>query len=268
MTVSSHPRCTIALGYDCDIFDHHLLDLCSVADDRGARLQFFAQGMSFEQPCDCLREIAARGHDIDQHTWSHISLIDASLAEVEDEIARTNAAFEERLGFRPVGLRAPDMYRNGIQDRPDVQEMILRQGLGFVSSDYSTRLRSHAHDKAADDNAARNMKHLQPRWYPGGGEDTPRLLEIPAPGYSDRDFLDNLHGSVDDWIAHIKACIEFAYNLGGLIYAPHLHVDTHLRHDPELRVIRAIFDYAVSFHEPVGFYTYRDIYAHCRSSCL
>lgn len=268
-------RCAVALGYDCEMVGvytdtndaglthgrlderviRYMRDLATIAEGYGARLQFFVQGMTFEHPVDYLAELAKRGHDIDQHTYDHLPLINSDLAELRDQLLRTKALFEERLPTGNVGLRAPGMYRGGLQDHPEVQRVILDSGLKFVSSDYSTRNPDDpANTGFADKNAYMIIKHLQPRWYPTG------LLEIPAPGYSDRNFLDGRRGSLDDWIAHITQCIDFAYDMGGLLYAPDLHPDTHSRHDPDLQVIRAIFDHAASKREPVRFCTYREVY--------
>jgi hypothetical protein len=173
---------------------------------------------------------------------------------LEDGLARGSEAFAATYGQPPLGVRAQAMQRNGLQKQADVQDMLLRLGLRFVSSDYSTRHRAHAHDKAADDNAVRSMKHQQARRYPSG------LWEIPATGYSDTDFLDELGGSLDDWTAHLRACLDFAYSLGGLVYAPRLTLGTQTRHDPDFRAIRDLAGYAAGLHEPVAFVTYRDVH--------
>ena len=244
------PRCSVALAFECDSADAALLSrLCNFAGESGTRLQLFVPEAHAAWVCDL-----PGGHDGDLLSPVLVPPLDADLAAVEESLVRALDAFANAFGHPPIGLRAQAMARNGIQKQADIQKMLLRLGLQFVSSDYSTRHRAHAHDKAADDNAVRNMKHLQARRYPSGP------WEIPATGYSDRDFLDELGGSLDDWIAHMKACLEFAYNLGNLVYAPRLTLSVQARHDPDLRALRALFEYAAGLPEPVAFLTYRDIH--------
>lgn len=268
-------RAVVALGWDCKLIGaytdtnprgvtHGELDdrtlsyieaLADQAEEARLRLQFFVPGMALEQPGDLWRRLQERGHAIDQHTYSPVRLDCGDLDLVRNEIARTNALFLERLGTHPLGLRAQGMYPAGLEDMLGVQQVILEEGLTFVSSLYATKSPTSRYDVFADKNAYMIMKHHQPRRYASG------LLEIPAAGYSDRHFLDDLQRPLQDWIQHLQNCLDFAYDMGGLLYAPVLHPDTHSRYDPGREALAALVAHAARKHDPVRFCTMREVAA-------
>ena len=266
-------RAVIALGWDCEMIGsyedtnpsgvthghlddrviEYMLGLATVAEQADFRLQYFILGQTFEQPVDFLRDLAARGHALDQHTYDHLSLISEDQAAVRQQVARTSELFEQQLGFRPLGLRAPGGYAQALYDNPATQEWVRLEGLQFVSSHYATKSPSGKYDVYADKNAHQLMKHHQPRQYANG------LLEIPISGYSDRHFFDLLGRPLDQWIRHLQDCVDFAYDMGGLLYAPALHPDTHSHHDPAMETLPALIEYASRKREPVKFVTYREV---------
>lgn len=268
-------RCAVALSWDCKLIGaytdtnprgetHGELDertlayiagLAAQAEAAGLRLQFFVPGMALEQPGDLWRDLQARGHALDQHTYTPVRLDCGDLELIRSELARTNALFRERLGSPPLGLRAQGMYPAGLEDMLGVQQVILDEGLSFVSSLYATKSPTSRYDVFADKNAYMIMKHHQPRRYASG------LLEIPAAGYSDRHFFDDMRRPLQDWIHHLQNCLDFAYDMGGLLYAPVLHPDTHSRYDPGREALAALLTHAARKHDPVRFCTMREVAA-------
>jgi len=266
-------RCAVALGWDCEMIGAYadtnptgtthghlddrvlqtMLDLAGLAEQAGARLQFFILGQTLEGPVDVLRDLAGRGHALDQHTHSHLSLLSGDAAAVKREVGETSRLFEQTLGFRPMGLRGPGGYRDGLEGREDVQAMASAAGLRFVSTHYATKSPTGKYDVVADKNAYMMMKHMQPRAYPNG------LLEIPMSGYSDRHWFDNQGRGLAGWIRHLQDCLDFVYDMGGLLYAPALHPDTHSRHDPGLATLPAVVEHVRKKHDPVRFVTYREV---------
>lgn len=273
MPLFPEARAVIALGWDCEMIGdyadtnatgvthghlddrviEHMLGLATVAEQADFRLQYFILGQTLEQPVDFLRDLQSRGHALDQHTYDHLSLISENQEGVRRQIAHTNELFEQHLGFRPMGVRAPGGYAQALYDHPQTQAMLKSEGLQFVSSHYATKSPSGKYDVYADKNAHQIMKHHQPRWYDSG------LLEIPITGYSDRHFFDLLQRPLDKWITHLQECVDFAYDMGGLLYAPALHPDTHSRHDPGMETLPALIEYASKKMEPVKFVTYREV---------
>jgi peptidoglycan/xylan/chitin deacetylase (PgdA/CDA1 family) len=74
----------------------------------GARATFFVIGSWVEQLPDIARDIAARGHELGNHTWTHVDADRTrELATLRDEVARTNEVVERVTGQRPSLLRPP-----------------------------------------------------------------------------------------------------------------------------------------------------------------
>lgn len=79
----------------------------------GARATFFVVGKQVRRWPDALRTVAANGHTIASHTWSHRSLAGLSLEEFAEQLAATENAIREIAGdllgpdYRPLHLRPP-----------------------------------------------------------------------------------------------------------------------------------------------------------------
>lgn len=78
---------------------------------------FFLLGGFAQAEPDLVRQIAAEGHLIGNHTWSHPHLSSAPAAQIREELVRTSAALEQITGatvayFRPpFGARRPAVFR-------------------------------------------------------------------------------------------------------------------------------------------------------------
>ena len=82
-----------------------MLDLL---DAYSARATFFVIGAWVARLPEIVRDAAARGHEIANHTWSHAD--GDRIRELEtlrDEVVRTNDVIEATLGERPRLLRPP-----------------------------------------------------------------------------------------------------------------------------------------------------------------
>ena len=65
-------------------------------------------GSWVEQLPDIVRATAARGHELGNHTWTHVdSDRTRELATLRDEVARTNDVIERVAGRRPALMRPP-----------------------------------------------------------------------------------------------------------------------------------------------------------------
>lgn len=91
-----------------------LLDTLS---SHGVHATFFLLGGFAEQQPDLVRRIAAGGHLIGNHSWSHPDLSRTSARRVSEELARTSDLLEQTIGapvryFRPpFGARRPVVFR-------------------------------------------------------------------------------------------------------------------------------------------------------------
>ena len=68
---------------------------------------FFVCGRNVEDHPDLLRRIAAEGHEVGNHTYSHPYLCFKSRRRIAEEIDRTQATIEKVIGFRPRIFRPP-----------------------------------------------------------------------------------------------------------------------------------------------------------------
>jgi peptidoglycan/xylan/chitin deacetylase (PgdA/CDA1 family) len=92
-----------------------ILDVLAAND---ARATFFVIGSVVRHREETLRRIAAEGHEIGNHSWSHPWLArDCDDSRVRKELERTNGVLESVLGTAPRRFRAP---------RYDVDERVIR----------------------------------------------------------------------------------------------------------------------------------------------
>jgi Polysaccharide deacetylase len=171
---------------------------------RGGLIHFFALGQTMEQEdLGWLREIVAQGHPVGNHTYDHVNvkatrrediqfrfrrapwLIEGkAISEViADNIRLAERALKQRIGIAPAGFRTPGGFNDGLEDRPDLQAMLLKLGYPWVSSKYPAHPIAGASGKAPDDKVLAGIlaaqDQAQPFVYPSG------LVELPMNPISD-----------------------------------------------------------------------------------
>jgi Polysaccharide deacetylase len=184
----------------------YTLDACRRVKARGGRIHTFVVGQVFEQEnLDWLKEIAAEGHPIGNHTYDHIYLL-AQTADLQfrfqrapwlirgrevkdvirDNIALTNIALKERIGVEANGFRTPGGFANGLHGHEDLQQLLLSLGFDWISCTYPTHagivdLHGSASppSQKAYDNILTAQAAAQPFTYPTG------LIDIPMSPISD-----------------------------------------------------------------------------------
>ncbi len=106
-----------ALTYDDGPNDPHTLKLLEVLDKHGVRATFFMIGKFVRQRPDIVRAVAAAGHQIGNHTFTHPLLIFKSEAQTRTELNDCRGALIDAVGehsslFRPpFGGRRPATLR-------------------------------------------------------------------------------------------------------------------------------------------------------------
>lgn len=297
VTFPSNVRCVVALSYDLEMcggyqpgkdplrahgrielsLQHYTLELCSIAEKYGVKLQFFVLGNGLEKNIQYLKEIIRRGYFIDNHTYSHISLRSSNPNEIDLELKRTNMLLRNRLQTGSVILRAPMCFTNGLSGLENVQRIILHNGFKFVSSQADWEI-----CRKTDQEAASQSEYMRPFVYPTG------LVEIPITGFMDRHFFEwsrnidpkryeswRIKDSVkfpergfkppwtpddalDQWIKYNKMAFDYAYD-NRKIWTPVWHPASHYLHDPKNRTLETILEYAFSKPDKVYFGNTRDL---------
>jgi peptidoglycan/xylan/chitin deacetylase (PgdA/CDA1 family) len=74
---------------------------------RGVRATFFLVGERATRAPDVVRGIAAAGHEIASHGWSHRSLWLCGPSRTDDEVGRARAALADVTGAAPALFRPP-----------------------------------------------------------------------------------------------------------------------------------------------------------------
>lgn len=82
-------------------------DLLDVLDKHGVKATFFLAGYWVEEYPDHVRMIAARGHEIGNHTYSHPHLNALGSESIKAELNRCSDMIENLTGRRPVVFRPP-----------------------------------------------------------------------------------------------------------------------------------------------------------------
>jgi peptidoglycan/xylan/chitin deacetylase (PgdA/CDA1 family) len=85
-------------------FTPRLLDMLKT---RGIKATFFLIGQNAAAYPDIVRRIAAEGHEIGNHTWSHPQLTKLKPASLREEVERTSSTIAEIIGKPLVVMRPP-----------------------------------------------------------------------------------------------------------------------------------------------------------------
>jgi len=84
--------------------------------EQHARATWFVLGQMVAAHPENLRRIAAAGHEIGNHSWSHELMTSVSNAEIRSQFDRTDAIIRRTIGYRPALVRPP---YGGINSRVD-----------------------------------------------------------------------------------------------------------------------------------------------------
>lgn len=114
---------TFDAGAEAECFD----DLITALANAHASSTFFITGKFVHDHADCAAEITKHGHEVGNHTWSHLNLTQQSDEVVRDEIMRAERAIVQVSGQTPrPRLRAPYAIR-------DERVLKIANNLGYRS---------------------------------------------------------------------------------------------------------------------------------------
>lgn len=114
---------TFDAGAEAECFD----DLITALANAHASSTFFIAGKFVHDHADCAAEITKHGHEVGNHTWSHLNLTQQSDEVVRDEIMRAERAIVQVSGQTPrPRFRAPYAIR-------DERVLKIANNLGYRS---------------------------------------------------------------------------------------------------------------------------------------
>jgi peptidoglycan/xylan/chitin deacetylase (PgdA/CDA1 family) len=232
-----------------------------VAKERGGLIHYFCVGRVLEQPnVDWLKGLVASGHKLGNHTYDHVNVKAKTPAEAQFRFARapwlvrgkrvdqiirenieaTTTAMNERLGIAPDGFRTPGGFSNGLDDRPDLQKMLLELGVTWVSSKYPAHLRGKEKERPTPDvyaSIVSTQAHAQPYVYPTG------LVEVPMNPISDVTAFRSTFWKLDYFLQAIRAGVEWAID-NRATFDFLAHPSCLVVEDPHFETIKLICDLA------------------------
>lgn len=210
----------------------YAVEACRRVKARGGRIHTFVVGQVFEQDnVDWLKEIAAEGHPIGNHTYDHVYLLAQSLPELQyrfqrapwlirgrevsdvirDNILLTNLALKERVGVEARGFRTPGGFATGLHGRDDLQQLLLSLGFDWISCTYPAHAgivdlhgTSDPPAQEAYDNILAAQRAAQPLQYPTG------LIDIPMSPISDIGAFRNGRWQLEYFLEAIRPAVDWA----------------------------------------------------------
>jgi peptidoglycan/xylan/chitin deacetylase (PgdA/CDA1 family) len=99
-------RPEIALTFD-DGPSRWTAEIAGVFEQHGCHATFFLRGPAVEERPEQVAALAAAGHELGNHLWSHSDSTTLSREELRDELERTADAVEAAGGPRPDLVRPP-----------------------------------------------------------------------------------------------------------------------------------------------------------------
>ncbi len=230
-----------------------------VAKDRGGKIHFFAVGQTLEQEdVGWLKDLAAAGHPVGNHTYDHVYLLAAKPEElqfrfkrapwlvrgkpvadvIEENVASTTLALKERCGITPNGFRTPGGFANGLKGREDLQKMLLKQGFTWVSSLYPAHSCGKPKEPPGDAvyaDIVKSQAAAQPFAYPSG------LIEVPMSPVSDVNAFRTHYWKLDWFLKAVRLGVEEAIKTGG-VYDFLAHPSCLVVEDPTFEAVKLICD--------------------------
>lgn len=104
----------VNISFDVQGDPGQLMKILDILDQYGVRTTFFMQGEWMQQYPEATQEIARRGHELGNHSWTHFNFSEMTAEEVTKELEDTEALVQDLTGqttrpyFRPpFGSRSP-----------------------------------------------------------------------------------------------------------------------------------------------------------------
>jgi peptidoglycan/xylan/chitin deacetylase (PgdA/CDA1 family) len=237
----------------------YALQAARLVKEKGGLIHFFAVGRVFEQESvEWLEEIVKSGHPVGNHTYDHVNvkarepkdlqfrfqrapwLIHGKkpLEVIAENIQLTTLALKARLGIDPEGFRTPGGFTNGLEDRVDVQRLLLDQGFSWVSSQYP----AHPTGAPGEEPSAETLQGIlkaqelaQPFEYATG------LVEVPMSPVSDVTAFRSGRWKLESFLKAVESALDWAIERRA-VFDFLGHPSCLLITDPELRTFNLICD--------------------------
>ena len=96
-----------ALTFNCAWDENDIPQLLRLLEQEKIKATFFLVGQWIEQYPDSVRQIAAAGHEIGNHSYSHVDFVGAGEETIRQQMEKTDALVQELTGVKPTLARVP-----------------------------------------------------------------------------------------------------------------------------------------------------------------
>ncbi|MGN1467863.1 MAG: polysaccharide deacetylase family protein [Ruminococcus sp.] len=118
----------VALSFDAAWGNEQTEHLLNILDEYNVKTTFFLVGDWVEKFPDSVKEIANRGHDVENHSNTHPYMTQLSESKMNEEIKECNKKIEELTGKCPTLFRAPyGDYNNAVVKAVKANNMYCMQ---------------------------------------------------------------------------------------------------------------------------------------------
>ncbi len=124
----------VALTFDDGPYPPYTGQILDILKEYQVPATFFILGQNAEKYPDLVRRIVAEGHQIGNHTYSHLDLLKADRPTIADQIDRTGKIIADITGQKPRVVRPPHGFRDAV-----VIDVITERGLKVVEWSVSSR---------------------------------------------------------------------------------------------------------------------------------
>jgi polysaccharide deacetylase family sporulation protein PdaB len=104
----------VALTFDDGPYPPYTQQTLAVLKENGVPATFFLVGKNAEKHPELVMQIAADGHQIGNHTYSHVDLLKLDRAQIAAEIDKTQQILAAITGHAPEIMRPPHGFRDAV----------------------------------------------------------------------------------------------------------------------------------------------------------
>jgi peptidoglycan/xylan/chitin deacetylase (PgdA/CDA1 family) len=122
----------VVLTFDDGPWPHNTPAVLKALADQCTKAMFFSIGKHAGWHPEILRKVAAAGHTVGTHTWSHKDLSRMSVEDAKAEIEKGIAAVSIALGDKPV---APFIRFPALVHPPELLKYVGERNIGVFSTD-------------------------------------------------------------------------------------------------------------------------------------
>ena len=104
----------ISFTMDCGSHNRYVPRILDILDQYGVKITFFVTGAFAAANPDLVREMAARGHEVGNHSWTHADFDTLDKEQIYSELTRTSDLLESLTGQKVTLFRPPYGHCSGI----------------------------------------------------------------------------------------------------------------------------------------------------------